>query len=117
MRRITQTLTIRHRVEGEPDRYGNPTLTWEDEAWPVYGVAPRGQAGLSEPFEANRDPIIRGVQVFAPVEGPRPAPNDRVVHAGVEWNTVGDVGVWDHNPHFVRTTQRGIVVNLDRAEG
>ena len=54
---------------------------------------------------------------FAPVEGPRPRPNDRVVFDGVEWNTVGDVGVWDHNPHFARTTQRGIVVNLDRAEG
>ena len=47
MRRITQTLTIRHRVEGEPDRYGNPTLTWVDEAWPVYGVAPRGGQAFS----------------------------------------------------------------------
>lgn len=117
MRRITQTLTIQHRVEGEPDRYGNPTETWVDEAWPVYGVAPRGQAGLTEPFEANRDPIVKGVQVFAPIEGPRPAPHDRVVHAGLAWQTVGDVAVWDHNPHFPVTRQRGVVVNLDRAEG
>lgn len=117
MRRITQTLTILHRVEGDPDRYGNPVIEWVPEDWPVYAVGPRGQAGLSEPFEANRDPIVRGVQVFAPVDGPRPSPNDRVVHAGVEWSTVGDVAVWDSNPHFTRTTQRGIVVNLDRMEG
>ena len=48
MRRITQTLMILRRVEGEPDRYGNPVLVWERTVWPVYAVAPRGQAGLSE---------------------------------------------------------------------
>lgn len=115
MRRITQTLTIRERVEGEPDRYGNPTIAWSEVAWPVYAVAPRSQT--SEPFEGNRDPIVKGVSVYAPVDGPRPSPNDRVVHAGLEWNTVGDVAEWDHNPHFAVTTQRGIVVNLDRTEG
>lgn len=118
MRRITQTLEIRRKVVGEPDRYGNPgTVGWVGEAWPVYAVAPRGQAGLSEPFEANRDPVVKGLQVFAPVEGPRPGPHDRVVHGGAEWTVTGDVGVWDHNPHFARTTQRGVVVNLDRSEG
>ena len=117
MRRITQTLMILHRTEGPPDRYGNPALTWEPEPWPVYAVAPRGQAGLSEPFEANRDPIVKGIQVFAPADGPSPAPNDRVEHAGLTWSVVGDVARWDNNPHFVRTTQRGIVVNLDRMEG
>lgn len=117
MRRITQSLTILRRTEGEEDRYGNPILTWEPEPWPVYAVAPRGQAGLSEPFEANRDPIVRGLQVFAPVDGPRPRSHDRVVHADVEWQTVGDVAVWDLNPHFVTTRQRGVVVNLDRTEG
>lgn len=117
MRRITQTLTILRRTEGEPDIYGNPVLTWTAESWPVYAVAPRGQSGLSEPFEANRDPIYKGVQVFAPVDGPRPRPNDRVEHAGYEWETVGDTAVWDNNPHFSRTTQRGVVVSLDRTEG
>lgn len=117
MRRITQTLTILRRVEGAPDRYGNPTLGWERVAWPVYGVAPRGQAGLSEPFEANRDPIVKGLQVFAPADGPTPVANDRVEHAGVVWTVVGDVARWDNNPHFARTNQRGIVVNLDRMEG
>lgn len=117
MRRITQTLTILHRVTGEPDRYGNPTESWVSEVWPVYAVAPRGQAGLSEPFEENRDPIVKGIQVFSPVEGPRPAPHDRVVFNGVEWQMVGDVAVWDLNPHFPVTRQRGVVVNLDRAEG
>lgn len=117
MRRITQTLTILHRVEGEPDRYGNPTISWEPEEWPVYAVAPRGQAGLSEPFEANRDPIVKGIQVYAPADGPRPFPNDRVLHGGFEWSTVGDVGRWDNNPHVITTTQRGLVVNLDRTEG
>ena len=87
MRRITQTLTILRRVEGEPDRYGNPTLEWERMAWPVYAVAPRGQAGLSEPFEANRDPIVKGLQVFAPADGPSPVANDRVEHGGL-------VGPW-----------------------
>ena len=43
--------------------------------------------------------------------------NDRVEHAGLVWTVVGDVARWDNNPHFARTRQRGIVVNLDRTEG
>ena len=114
MRRITQTLTILRRVEGAPDRYGNPTVAWESVPWPVFAVSPRAS---TEPSEANRDAVMSGLQVFAPVDGPRPGPNDRVSHGGEEWGVVGDVGVWDNNPHFARTTQRGIVVNLDRMEG
>lgn len=121
MRRITQTLEILARTvsETETDRYGNPLVTYPRPGadWPVYGVAPRGQAGLSEPFEANRDPIMKGVQVFAPVDGPRPSPHDRVWLWEQEWSVVGDVAVWDLNPHFPVTRQRGVVVNLDRAEG
>lgn len=118
MRRITQTLGIKRRVEGERDRYGNPVVSYADPVeWPVYSVAPRGQAGLSEPFEANRDPILRGVTVHAPVDGPRPGPHDLVVLGGLDWDVVGDVGVWDDNPHVPATRHRGIVVNLDRTEG
>src|SRR5690606_39371973 len=91
-----------------------PTVTWESVPWPVYAVSPRAS---TEPSEANRDAVISGLQVFAPADGPRPGPNDRVSHGGEEWGVVGDVGVWDNNPHFARTTQRGIVVNLDRTEG
>src|SRR5690606_42012054 len=80
MRRITQTLTILRRVEGEPDRYGNPTVTWESVPWPVYAVSPRAS---TEPSEANRDAVISGLQVFAPADGPRPGPNDRVSHGEI----------------------------------
>lgn len=116
MRRVTQTLTILHRVEGETDWTGNPKDTWEPVPWPVYAVAPRAQ---QEPGEANRESVLTGVTVFAPADGPTPAPTDRVAASdgGRDWEVVGEVGRWDNNPHVAATVQRGIVVNLQRTEG
>lgn len=115
MRRITQTLGIKRRVEGERDRYGNPVVSYAGPVeWPVYSVAPRVS---SEPSEENRDPVIRGLTVHAPLDGPRPGSHDLVVHGGQDWDVVGDVGEWDKNPHVEETRHRGIVVNLDRTEG
>ena len=118
-RRITQTLGIRRRIEGEEDIYGNPKVTYgEPEDWPVYAVAPRVQAGTAEPAEDNRDAIYTGLTVYAPLNGPRPGPHDLAVHAGHDdWEVIGEVGVWDTNPHAPNTRHVGIVVNLDRTEG
>lgn len=114
MRRVTQTLSIARRVEGVPDIYGNPAVSWEQIPWPVYAVAPRVQ---QEPSEANRSAVFTGVTVYAPADGPHPGPNDRVTVSGEVWEVTGDVGVWDNNPHVEATVQRGIIVNLDRTEG
>lgn len=115
MRRITRTLSIRRRVEGERDIYGNPQVSYgEAELWPVYAIAPRSSA---EPGEENRDLVITGLTVYAPVDGPRPGPLDLVVHDGDDWQVTGEVGVWDHNPHKPHTEHLGVVVNIDRTEG
>lgn len=115
MRRITATLGIRRRIEGAEDRYGNPVEAWSDpEPWPVYAVGPRAS---DEPWTENRDPNVAELTVFAPVDGPRPGPLDRVVVDGLEWDVDGRPGEWDRNPHVEATRQRGIVVNLERKEG
>lgn len=115
MRRITATLSIRRRIEGEIDVYGNPTVGYgPPEEWPVYAVSPRSS---TEPQEANRDLVVTGITVFAPTGGPTPGPHDLVDYSGASWQVTGDVGTWDENPHVVSTRQRGIVVNLDRTEG
>lgn len=114
MRRVTQTLTIRTRVEGAPDWTGNPVVTWAESAWPVYAVAPRSSV---EPGQENRDLVVTGVTVYAPVNGPRPGPLDRVTLDGGAWEVAGDVAVWDNNPHFATTRQHGIAVDLKRSEG
>lgn len=108
-------LGICRRVEGRRDRYKNPVVTYAPAIeWPVYSIAPRSS---DEPDEAGRDAVITGITVHAPVDGPHPGPLDRVKHAGTTWQVTGDVGTWDGNPHVVVTSQRGIVVNLDRTEG
>ena len=117
VRRITATLDIRPRVDGEVDRYGNPKRSYGSPVpWPVFAVAPRS-AGEAEPFSGTRDAVVRGLQVFAPVDGPRPGPHDLVEYWGERWAVVGDVAVWDNNPHVLVTTERGVVVNLERKEG
>lgn len=115
MRRITATLGIRRRIEGDLDAYGNPRVTYTTpEAWPVYAIAPRTSEELAED---NRNVVISGLAVFAPAGGPVPGPHDLVDCRGETWQVIGDVGLWDRNPHVAATTQRGIVVNLNRTEG
>lgn len=115
MRRITATLGIRRRIEGELDMYGNPRVSHGDpEPWPVYAVAPRAS---TEPGEANRDLVLSGLTVYAPASGPRPDAHDLVTYRSEDWQVTGDVGEWDRNPHVTLTSQHGIVVNLDRTEG
>lgn len=115
MRRITATLAIRRRVEGASDIYGNPKVSYgAPEEWPVFAVAPRSS---TEPQDPNRDLVVTGITVFAPVEGTMPGALDLVEHRGDTWQVTGDVGTWDENPHVVSTRQHGIVVNLDRTEG
>ncbi|UEJ84009.1 hypothetical protein Bra3105_06765 [Brachybacterium halotolerans subsp. kimchii] len=115
MRRITTALAIRRRLEGAKDIYNNPKKAHgEPEAWPVYAVSPRSS---TEPQEPNRDLVITGITVFAPVGGPTPGPHDLVDYGDDTWQVTGKVGTWDENPHVVSTRQHGIVVNLDRTEG
>lgn len=115
MRRITATLEIRRRIEGATDMYGNPKVSYgAPEEWPVFAVAPRSS---TEPQDPNRDLVITGITVFAPVDGPTPGPHDLVGYGDDSWQVTGNVGTWDENPHVVSTRQHGVVVSLDRTEG
>lgn len=114
MRRITATLTIQSRVEGVRDRYGNPTVEYSHRPWPVFALSPRQS---EEPFEGTRSPVSTGLTVYAPADGPRPGPHDRVLYEGESWRVDGRVAVWDRNPHTLVTRHRGITVNLELSEG
>ena len=115
MRRITQTLTIRRLVVGAVDEFGDDVVEHSEPVdWPVFAVSPRTSV---EPGDPNRSLIVSGLQVFAPADGPEPGPHDLVDHAADVWQVVGEVARWDRNPHFARTSQRGIVVDLERVTG
>ncbi|RTE50393.1 hypothetical protein [Actinobaculum sp. 352] len=118
---MTQTATIRRHSAGGLDRYGNPRVLpvdeWPTVAWPIYGV---GQSGSDEPDTANRETVVTGVKVYAPVDGPYPEPEDRVElpdWPGVYWETVGEVLIWRDNPAVTVARHTGLVATLERSRG
>lgn len=115
-RAITQTLTIVSReTTDKRDRYGNKIVVPTRRSWPVYSVAP---GTTQEPTEDNRTPVVTGLAVYAPVDGPRPTAADDVEVPGVGTFAVeGDVQTWDHNPHVATTRQHGLVITLERKTG
>lgn len=119
LRRITAVATI-YRYPRGVDENGYPLATseyesWPSEAWPIYSIQPRE---LLEEFSRGRRTVTAGIRVSAPIDGPRPEPDDVVVLPGFEagggFDVDGEVAVWDNNPILSQTKFAGIVVNLER---
>lgn len=121
MRFTTAVLTI-HRCDPERvDRYGDldpgPVDSWPTVEWPVYAVA---SAARDEPWEAGRSPKIMSLQIYAPLDGPRPTGMDRVslpAWPGEPFLVVAEPHVWEKNPHVPVTRQKGVVVRVERVTG
>lgn len=115
-RRTTQTLTIVTKQETDQrDRYGNRIVVTVRKPWLVYSVAP---GATQEPDEPNRTAVVTGLAVYAPADGPQPTAADAIeVPSLGMFEVAGDVQTWDLNPHHATTTQRGLVVTLQRKAG
>lgn len=106
-----ETVTVLRRVDGDPDRYGNPTHTWAAGV-DVAGcaVAPRSS---DEPAETGRQAVITGLTVYMPPDT-EVGPNDRLIVRGVTYEVEGEPGDWRHPFSGWRP---GVEVAVSRVEG
>lgn len=108
---LAQTLTHRVMTSGGTDDYGDPLPpTASDVDVPVYGWGP---ATMTEPPEVGRSQVAWSMDIFAPSSWV-PAPADRVLLAGVEFEVVGHPENWDTGPFGLTP---GVVVHCRRVEG
>ncbi|MGV9196724.1 hypothetical protein ACTOVL_05940 [Arcanobacterium canis] len=120
IRRITVTGMIHRRPSGVDEsgypRSDKPVESWKKQEWPIFSIAP---ASMSEVLDGGRQPVKRVLRVSAPVDGPRPHPDDLVSLPGFEdggmFTVRGEPQVWDKNPILATTLYRGIVVFLERS--
>jgi len=105
-----ETVTVRRRVQGEDDRFGNPTWTWADDQVDGVAVAPRSSA---EPAQVGRLAVITGLSVYLPTDTTI-GPHDRLVVRGIEYEVEGEPGDW-RSPYSGR--RPGIEVAVRRVEG
>ncbi|VEI13218.1 hypothetical protein [Trueperella bialowiezensis] len=120
LKRITTTLMIYRAPQGvDDDGYPlleRPWTQWETVAWPVWTVSPRWE---EREHAGGRQTVASGLRISAPIDGPRPEPDDVVMVPGLEsggpYRVSGEVLVWDRNPFLAVTRLRGIVVNLERS--
>ncbi len=113
---LTITVGLIRRVTGERDRHGNPVVSFADPvALPVLGIAPRTR---DEPRTQNRPEAVSTVwDIYAPL-GTVVSPYDRVVlPSGEVCEVVGEVGVWDHNPHTSVKLHGGVQFTVQRKQG
>lgn len=105
-----ETVTVRTRVQGPDDQYGQPTWTWTDVDVPGVAVAPAAgnEAGL--PY---RQDVGIALTVYLPPETPITA-RSRVLVRGDEFEVFGEPGDW-RSPFT--GWHPGIVANLTRSEG
>lgn len=114
-------IQIMRRVVGAVNAHGNPVDAFTDpEDLPVLAVAP---ASRDEPTDTGRPyATVSGWTVYAPL-GTVVSPYDRVVLPawvvppdGAECQIVGEVAVWDRNPHAARF-RGGVVFDVERRQG
>lgn len=106
--------TVGQRVwsaTGQDDDHGNAVAGWADPVEKrVYGW---GAPGGAEPKLAGHDRVVVQVELLVP-----PAfecsPRDRMVLDGLEYDVIGPVEAYDHNPFGWNP---GGVINLRRVEG
>ena len=106
------TLRVRSTVAGEPDEFGNPTVTTAEHDWQVHGIAP---GAMSDPTQANRDVSLIAYTVLAPRSADTPTESDEVMVDG-EWFAVnGRPSDWGRGPWGFPSA--GVTVELSVANG
>lgn len=115
MRRITATIEVQRYSESTVrDAHGNSVASWTSTAVGVYAIAPKQSV---EPDELGRRAVVTGLTVYAPL-GTDVRPHDRVVLPhGVTYEVVGEIAVWDNNPHVPVTRNSGVQFDLERSTG
>lgn len=108
---LAQSLIHRVATPGGTDDYGDPIPpTWADVTVQVYGWAP---AAMTEPPEDGRSEVAWTTDIYAPPSW-KPAPSDRVLLDGSEFEVVGHPEDWTYGPFGFRP---GVVVHCKRVEG
>lgn len=106
--------TVGHRVwstSGEDDAHGNPVAGWSDPVDKrVYGW---GAPNSAEPKLAGHNRVVVEVELLVPPDFDC-SPQDRVVLDGAEYDVLGTVESFGHNPFGWNP---GGIVNLRRVEG
>ncbi len=135
-RRITARISVRNRVDGEPDRHGNPRYAYtEPFAVAVWVVAPRT---AEEPRADGRpSATLTGWDIYAPLRTPalaaRPgtpfadlplrdateiSPYARVeLPTGQQGEIIGYPRVWADNPHTGRHEHEGVHIAAEVRTG
>lgn len=110
---MTFTLAVTRRVEGQPDRHGNPVVTYSAPyEWVVRALAP---GASSEPTQPNRDASLIAWTVYSDASDDVPGERDHVFILGDEFEVVGRPADWTKGPWPHPTA--GVVTELQRWEG
>lgn len=104
------SVTIITRTEGEPDAYGNPTVTTTETPWEVYGWGPGGSSELTG-WSAQ---VTADLAVYGPQPPTAITSTSSIRVDGVEHEVEGVPQDFDHGP-FGYTP--GVVVSLSRVSG
>lgn len=106
------TVTRSALIEGAEDAHGNPVESWGSPvSVPVHGWAP--PSADSTPIASGRDPVIRDLDLYAPV-GTTGQPRDRWTVDGVVYEQVGYIEDYTRGPW---QWAAGLRINLKRWEG
>lgn len=105
------TVTLHARSTGTKDAHGNPVESWATPGTeePVYGWAPPSPD--SQPFDANRTPVVRDLDVYAPASAAKP--KDQMSVNGVRYEVVGQPENFNYGPFGFAP---GVRVSLLRVE-
>ena len=104
-------VTLHARALGSKDAHGNPVETWATPgvSEPAYAWAP--PSADREPFDANRTPVVRDLDVYMPASAAKP--KDRMTVGGVLYSVVGHPEDFNHGPFGFAP---GVRVSLLRVE-
>lgn len=116
LRRKTFSIDLIRYVKGPKDRYGNATMTYADPVkMPVWVVAPRNR---EEPSTQDRAGAVTTVwDIYAP-KGMDISFRDRVqLPTGEMCEVVGEIGIWQNNPHAILKSREGIQFTVQKWSG
>lgn len=107
------TVTLHARSTGARDSHGNPVETWASPGAgePVYGWAPPSPDG--QPFEPNRTPVVRDLDVYTPATAAKP--KDRMTVDGVLYSVVGYPEDFNHGPFGFAPGYRVSLLRIEEA--